>query len=191
MYSTAEHTGSVRGTRLNCLARRAGLLRTISGMPHRPNREEWLRQLHESQRNIVFPDTARNYGGFWRGIRDQKLNGLQCVSLLILVAFQVSAFAITVLIQWPKGSGSVWDKFWYSYGLNLLIFSPVIVLFLLFRWSVRRAKRDVPSQRSHPRRGSFNHSSRAAESFEPPLPPLDRSGPHGNRMHVCSRSPLA
>lgn len=121
-------------------------MHTISEMPNRPNREEWLRQLHESQRNLVFPDTARNYGGFWRGIRDQKLNGLQWVGLFILVAFQVSAFAITVFIQWPKESGSIWDKFWSSYGLNLLIFSPVIVLFLLFRWSVRRAKRGVPCQ---------------------------------------------
>ena len=33
-------------------------------MKHRDH-EKWAQGIHERQRNIVFPDTARNFGGFW------------------------------------------------------------------------------------------------------------------------------
>jgi hypothetical protein len=35
-------------------------------------REEWLRDVNESQRNVVFPDTVRNSSRFWRNLAAPK-----------------------------------------------------------------------------------------------------------------------
>jgi|SRR5215469_6744891 len=46
-------------------------------MSNQRKRVEWMRDVAENQRNIVFPDTTRNLGGFWRGMDRQRLNTAQ------------------------------------------------------------------------------------------------------------------
>jgi hypothetical protein len=65
--------------------------------------EDWLRDLHERQRNFVFPDTVRNVGGFWRGIYEQKLNLVQSVGLIILVLFYVTLLVGSLPKVGPPG----------------------------------------------------------------------------------------
>ena len=51
-------------------------------MSHGRKSDDWMQKVHESQRNTVFPDTARNFGGFWGGLYRQKLNTAQSVGML-------------------------------------------------------------------------------------------------------------
>jgi hypothetical protein len=69
-------------------------------MNHGRKSDDWMQKVHESQRNTVFPDTARNFGGFWGGLYRQKLNAVQSVGLLILVVFYILFFVgVTTLVS--------------------------------------------------------------------------------------------
>jgi hypothetical protein len=97
-------------------------------MSHRGNREDWMRSVKASQRNIVFPDTAINEARFWRNIVSGKQHlsipqilgiGLICVALV---------FPLWSLVEWMGKSIVAW----LSLGL-------CFAAFLLLRWRVRKA----------------------------------------------------
>jgi hypothetical protein len=111
-------------------------------MTHGRKSDEWIRQVNESQRNTVFPDTARNFGGFWGGIYKQKLSAVQAVGLLILFIFYVAFFVGLVAMDWPSGEGSFWQKILFHYGPDLLLSLPLVVFFLLLRWRMRPPKQN-------------------------------------------------
>jgi hypothetical protein len=102
--------------------------------------DDWMRDVAERQRNLVFPDTARNLGGFWRGVRNQKLNLAQSVGLLILIVFYVVLLIGLVAQNWSTGPASAWQKVFYGYGPYLLLSAPLILFFLLLHWRMRHTK---------------------------------------------------
>jgi hypothetical protein len=113
---------------------------TISRMSHGHKPDEWLQEVNERQRDIVFPDTARNFGGFWGGLYRQRLNTVQSVGLLVLVVFYVVVFVGLVAEHWPRGEQSFWQKIVFGYGPYLLLSLPLVMFFLLLRWRIPRPK---------------------------------------------------
>jgi hypothetical protein len=102
---------------------------------------DWMQKVRESQRNTVFPDTARNLGGFWGGLYRQKLNTAQAVGLLILVLFYIVFFVGLVVQNWPTGPEPFWKKIFYGYGPYLLLSLPLLLFFLLLHWRMRRTSK--------------------------------------------------
>jgi hypothetical protein len=98
-----------------------------------PESNEWLHQSKDKQRNLVSPDTARNFGGFWGGLYRQKLNTVQTVGLAILIVFYVVLFAGLVAMTWPAGDDSFWHKIFYGYGPYVLLSLPLVIFFLVLR----------------------------------------------------------
>jgi hypothetical protein len=109
-------------------------------VPVRNRRDTWMQEMEARQRNIVFPDTVQNAGGFWRGLRDSQLNLAQAIGLLILLLFYVLTFTILVYMSWPKGPGAFWEKLIYGYGLYFLLSLPVVIFFVLLARGARRYK---------------------------------------------------
>ncbi len=66
------------------------------------SREKWEQELRDRQRNIVFPDTVRNEGWFYRALtkRDVQLSTVQRVGCLIIAlptfCFGIAAIAAAV-----------------------------------------------------------------------------------------------
>ncbi len=101
-------------------------------MPHRTNREEWLRDVDARQRNIVFPDTVQNEARFWRNLYRGKqfLTVPQVIGLLLLlILFAGPPIAITVGM-WRETQGVWWQKIIALYG-GWLLFVGVIGGFLM------------------------------------------------------------
>ncbi len=68
--------------------------------------EEWLRDVTDRQRNIVFPDTAANEARFWRNLFNGKrtLNGVQFAGVVVLA---VAVLALVVGISTENFGGSL------------------------------------------------------------------------------------
>jgi hypothetical protein len=68
-------------------------------------REEWLRDIRNRQRNIVFPDTAVNEGRFWRNLYEgkQRLTPLQFAGILV---FGICVLGLVVGIFLEPNGGS-------------------------------------------------------------------------------------
>lgn len=99
----------------------------LTSLHRKHNREEWMREVELSQRNTVFPDTARNEADFWRRLQGRKLSSIQAFGLLILAA---TVFAILFLVA----------KDMLSSPLQAVVFIVLSTLaFLLLRWRVRKA----------------------------------------------------
>lgn len=109
-------------------------------MTHRRQSDEWRHKLNQSQRNTVFPDTARNFGRFWGGIYKQKLNTVQSVGLVILVLFYLAFFVALVAMSWPRRHVSFWSTLFYGYGPDVLLFLPLVFFFLVLHWRIRPRK---------------------------------------------------
>jgi hypothetical protein len=109
-------------------------------MAARNHRDAWMREMEARQRNIVFPDTVRNAGGFWRGLRDGQLNRAQWTGLFVLFFFYVFIFVALLYAQWPEGPGRLWAELLYGYGPYFLLSLPVIVFVLLIGRLARRLK---------------------------------------------------
>ena len=110
-----------------------------------PESTEWLDQVKDKQRNVVFPDTARNFGGFWGGLYRQRLNTAQTGGLAVLVVFHVVLFAGLVAMTWPTGDASIWQKIFYGYGPYILLSLPLVIFFLVLRSRLRAENHKSPS----------------------------------------------
>ena len=98
-------------------------------MSHGLKSDDWMQKVHESQRNTVFPDTARNFGGFWGGLYRQKLNAVQSAGLLVLVVFYIAWFVALIGEAWPRGPEPFWEKILHGYGLYFLMSLPLVLFF--------------------------------------------------------------
>jgi hypothetical protein len=97
----------------------------------RTSKDEWLREAEASQRNIVFPDTARNEGRFWRNIYNGKtqLNILQKVGIgVVLFAMIGTLVGLARLELWDWSSKRIeWSRITilavdWGIGIGTLIF---------------------------------------------------------------------
>ena len=98
-----------------------------------PESHKWLHKVRDKQRNLVFSDTARNFGGFWAGLDRQKLDSVQAVGLGILVVFYVVLLTGLVAMPWPQGDASLGHRILQGYGPYLLLSLPLVIFFLLLR----------------------------------------------------------
>ena len=114
------------------------------------DQEEWTRDIHDRQRNIVFPDTTRNLGGFWGGLYRQTLTPLQVAGFVVPIVFYILFAVGVVVMTWPSGEGSIATKVINGYWLNFLLCIPLLIFFLAMRWSLRQKKRETtPGNTGH------------------------------------------
>ena len=121
-------------------------------MPHRQSREEWMGDISERQRNIVFPDTVRNAGGFWRGIQTQRLNSFQWFGMALLLLFYITLFVLLVQEIWPSGPVPTWKKILFGYGpyLNLLLAAITVLLTSALPSATQALNNNVVNQSRRP-----------------------------------------
>ena len=102
-------------------------------MARRVKRDEWLQDIEDRQRNIVFPDTAANEARFWRNLIDGKQRltvaqkiGVAIISLMVATLVATSIFEASSLLRGV---------------MNWFIALGILVAFLaLFTLSTRRKR---------------------------------------------------
>lgn len=107
-------------------------------------KDDWLCDVHERQRNVVFPDTVQNEARFWRNIVSRKapLTTAGKVGLAILAFFVFGTMASVVsMILRDEYAKQVLVT--VVVGV-LLVFGPI---FGGIVWGTRRALRKI--QRQH------------------------------------------
>jgi Flp pilus assembly protein TadB len=92
------------------------------------DREDWLLQVQQSQRNIVFPDTASNEARFWKNVISGKtpLTTTQRVGLTIIAL--ALGLPLWFIVESLASSILAW-----------LLLAFYAGLFLLLRWRVHKA----------------------------------------------------
>jgi Flp pilus assembly protein TadB len=97
----------------------------------RRRREQWMSEVERSQRNIVFPDTAKNERRFWNEI----INGNRHLTIsqifIICVYYAFMAFCVVVLFRWMRYSVLPW-----------VLLVLMACSFILLQWRVRKALRN-------------------------------------------------
>ncbi len=118
-------------------------------------RETWVGDVRQRQRNVVFPDTVQNEGRFWRNLVSRRLNFWQWTGFALLFLFVFGTFGFIVLKSFrmaPHQPGSWWHTamiplgYWLEAALLMvLIFGPI---FLLVIWGTRRSLRHTVMRES-------------------------------------------
>jgi hypothetical protein len=102
-------------------------------MARRVKRDEWLQDIEDRQRNVVFPNTAANEARFWRNLIDgkQRLTVTQKIGLAI-ISLTVATLVATSIFE----AGSLLRG-----AINWVIALGILVAFLaLFTLSNRRRR---------------------------------------------------
>jgi hypothetical protein len=112
----------------------------ISSVSKKKNPDDWLRDVASRQRNLVFPDTARNEAQFWRNLLEGRgqLTATQRVGVGIMAVVAIVLFLLITFegnnpfepnFSWLKISGA---------GIRWLVaFGILAIILLLFRVSQR------------------------------------------------------
>ena len=117
---------------------------------------QWEQELHNRQRNIVFPDTVRNYGNFYRTLLrgGAAFSGIQRFGLVLLsIAMLFSgcwalAWSIAGLLHFESAFPKWLFQIVYAgVGVALCLFGAM----LIFR-AVFAAAPSGPNRQSRPRR---------------------------------------
>jgi hypothetical protein len=110
----------------------------ISFMSKRKTQDDWLRDVSSRQRNLVFPDTARNEAQFWRNLIEgrRQLTAAQRVGIGIMSAAAIAIFFfITFEDNSPFGPSFSWLML-AAAGIRWLVaFGILGIILLLFRLS--------------------------------------------------------
>jgi hypothetical protein len=104
--------------------------------------EEWVKDLRERQRNIVFPDTLRNEARGWRRLMKSKqpLTVVQKVGIGLLCLGMGVVFLVPVSDKLRGSAGDpILDRLVGGFGDWIVLFAVLGTFFLLLRWRVRRA----------------------------------------------------
>ena len=66
---------------------------------------EWMRDVIERQRNVVFPDTAKNEARFWRNLYMGRtgLSGIQIAGLVIIAGALLLVVFIIPAVRFTRG----------------------------------------------------------------------------------------
>jgi hypothetical protein len=106
----------------------------------KPNRDEWMRDVAASQRNIVFPDTVANEARFWRNLGSRPLTAVQKVGLGLLALF---AYGFLIFLTLSIGGLHTSFRYRLEAGAEFLltifvIFAPLMAC---LAWATKRALR--------------------------------------------------
>jgi hypothetical protein len=114
-----------------------------------PKRDAWLAEARDRQRNIVFPDTVRNEGHFWRNLANRRLNFVQQIGFAVVSLFVFWSFAFVVFTSVRMSfsePGSSWHKIMspLGYWLSVLLLAALVFgpIFALVIWGTRRSLRE-------------------------------------------------
>lgn len=118
----------------------AGLVSDTLLCMKRTSRDEWLRDIDERQRNIVFPDTAANEARFWRSIIFGKSRLTTAQTIGITLMWLAVAFPLGAFLKWMTFSIYAW--------LALMLFAAA---FLLLRWRTRKALASIEHVNTKPK----------------------------------------
>jgi len=123
--------------------------------------ENWMRDVTERQRNIVFPDTVSNEGRFWRNLLlgKEHLNAVQVAGVVILVIWAV-ALAISLTLG-DNPSSSWWHNI-FSALIRWTVALAILIVFLaIFRISqLYNRKRNFTARAAGKRNASGTVSQR-------------------------------
>jgi hypothetical protein len=115
-------------------------------MSERKQREQWLQDIQDRQRNIVFPQTLANETRLWRNLGTRKPTALTWAGLAVLGLFVLgfAGYFLVILIQ----AGALLA----GALVMLLIFGPI---FGLIAWATRRSLRNLENSRHKSRAGKL------------------------------------
>jgi hypothetical protein len=115
-------------------------------MSERKQREQWLQDIQDRQRNIVFPQTLANETRLWRNLGTRKPTALTWSGLAVLGLFVLgfAGYFLVILIQ----AGALLA----GALVMLLIFGPI---FGLIAWATRRSLRNLENSRHKSRAGKL------------------------------------
>ena len=114
--------------------------------PRDESRERWEQELRDRQRNVVFPDTVRNEGEFYRRVFSggTNLNRWQTAGALIVLVFSVGV-AVFLLVMECTGGG------WPCIVQQIVLVSVIgACLLLMARHIVKSAKRAKEERQNPP-----------------------------------------
>jgi hypothetical protein len=115
-------------------------------MNERKQREQWMQDVQNRQRSVVFPETLANETRFWQNILNGKATTLTWVGLTVLGIF-VFGFIIGFLKILNEAGG-----LWQGALETVLIFGPI---FGLIAWATRRNLRRLERSRHKSRAGKL------------------------------------
>ena len=116
----------------------------------RPSREQWEQDIEARQRNIVFPETVPNETRFWRNLTSgkQRFTLVQIIGIVLLYGLMAAVLWSDAAGRYRiAASGSLWDRLNAVLGHWVVLFWA-LALFLLLRWRVRRAFREIPPSKN-------------------------------------------
>ena len=108
----------------------------------RKREEEWLHDVRESQRNVVFPDTVRNGGRFWLNLVGSKRRLTLGQSIGLGLTLLPCLGVVCGGVYWKlKNSteGSILERLMPDLGVWIILLVLFGAIFMVLRWRVRRA----------------------------------------------------
>jgi len=107
-------------------------------MSERRQRDQWMQDVQDQQRNTVFPQTLVNETRLWRNILNGNATVLTWVGLAILglFVFGFIGFFLNIVIQ----AGALW----VTALATLVVFGPVFGIII---WATRRNLRNLENSR--------------------------------------------
>jgi hypothetical protein len=101
--------------------------------------DEWTKDLVQSQRNIVFPDTAANEARFWRNILSdkRKVTGLQTLSIAVIALVLVAALVGLVATHLRTAEGTLVQRTIASMG-DWIVLGAILAAILVVGGIVSR-----------------------------------------------------
>jgi hypothetical protein len=106
--------------------------------------EQWLRDVRDRQRNIVFPDTVDNEARFWRNLGKQPFTTPTKVGLALLAILGWGTVAVVLVAAFHEG------VIWRIALVMLLLWGPILgaIAWATHR-SLRQNARRNPLRRKH------------------------------------------
>jgi hypothetical protein len=109
--------------------------------------KQWLADINEAQRNIVFPDTLRNEAKFWQNLGNRPFTTVQKVGLGLLALFVIGQFLFWAAVfrlddTWKKDLSAITI-------LMFIVFGPI---FFAVAWATKRTLQSAHGSRKRWRR---------------------------------------
>jgi hypothetical protein len=103
-------------------------------MTEERQREQWLQDVRDRQKNVVFPQTLANEARLWRNIGTRTPTLMTWVGLTILAIFVLGFMAFFFIVSAQAGLA------WVVVLATLLVFGPIFGAIL---WATRRNLRNL------------------------------------------------